>query len=234
MSMTETRRPRGRPRDPKIEPLMYDAALVIYAERGWSGFSLEAVGRQAGVSQGAMYRRWSSKAELLAEAINARAPVVRPIDTGDTREDLVQLARFFVANYRDAIGVVGLRMVLDARTNPELAERFERMLTGARAAGARRIVTRAYDRGDLQEPTTHSKFSPARRSATSSTPDDQRALRPESSRPPTSASSSGSLRAWSAVPKGQLQPGRQLPALFRRTSVRNVAAHATEGRPGWT
>jgi AcrR family transcriptional regulator len=154
MSITETRRPRGRPRDPKIEPLMYDAALAIYAERGWSGFSLEAVGRQAGVSQGAMYRRWSSKAELLAEAINARAPVVGPIDTGDTREDLVQLARFFVANYRDAIGVVGLRMVLDARTNPELAERFERMLTGARAAGARRIVTRAYDRGDLQEPTT--------------------------------------------------------------------------------
>lgn len=133
---------------------MYDAALTVYAERGWYGFSLEAVGRQAAVGQGAMYRRWSSKADLLAEAINARAPVFEPIDSGDTSEELTHLGRFFVGNYRDGMGVVGLRMVLDARTNPELAEHFERMLTGSRATEARRVVRRAYERGDLREPTT--------------------------------------------------------------------------------
>lgn len=154
MSMAEIKRPRGRPRDPMIEPRMYDAALAVYAERGWYGFSLEAVGRQAGVGQGAMYRRWASKADLLAEAINARAPVFAPIDNGNSAEELAHLGRFFVTNYRDAMGVVGLRMVLDARTNPELAEHFERMLTGSRAAEARRVVRTAYDRGDLRQPTT--------------------------------------------------------------------------------
>jgi AcrR family transcriptional regulator len=154
MAGTEAKRPRGRPRDPMIEPRMYDAALAVYAERGWHGFSLEAVGRQAGVGQGAMYRRWSSKAELLAEAVNARAPVFTLTETGESRGELLQLARTFVANYRDALGVVGLRMVLDARTNPELAEHFERMLHGARGTGARAVVARADERGDLRPPTT--------------------------------------------------------------------------------
>jgi AcrR family transcriptional regulator len=137
-----------------IEPRMYDAALAIYAERGWYGFSLEAVGRQAGVGQGAMYRRWSSKAELLAEAVNARAPAYTLSESGDSREELLQLARTFVANYRDALGVVGLRMVLDARSNPELAEHFEQMLRGARGTEIRAVVSRAHERGDLREPTT--------------------------------------------------------------------------------
>jgi AcrR family transcriptional regulator len=154
MSTAEVRRPRGRPRDPMIEPRMYDAALAVYAERGWYGFSLEAVARQAGVGQGAMYRRWSSKAELLAEAIDARAPVFQPAETGDTRQELTELARFFVVNYRASMGVIGLRMVLDTRTNPELAEQFERQLKGARAAEARGVVRRAFERGDLRQPTT--------------------------------------------------------------------------------
>lgn len=154
MTTTQARRPRGRPRDPMIEPRVYEAALAVYAERGWYGFSLEAVGRLAGVGQGAMYRRWSSKAGLLADAVSARAPVLGPTDTGSTRDDLTALSRHFLVNYRDAMGIVGLRMVLDARTHPELAEQFERMLKGPRAIEARRLVRRAYERGDLREPTS--------------------------------------------------------------------------------
>jgi AcrR family transcriptional regulator len=133
---------------------MYDAALAVYAERGWYGFSLEAVGRQAGVGHGAMYRRWSSRAELLAEAVNARAPVFEPSGSDDSREEMTALGHFFVANYRDAMGVVGLRMVLDGRSNPELAEQFEHLLKGVRAVEARKVIRRAYDRGELRQPTT--------------------------------------------------------------------------------
>jgi AcrR family transcriptional regulator len=137
-----------------IEPRMYEAAFAVYAERGWYGFSLEAVSRQAGVGQGAVYRRWSSKAALLAEAVSYREPSLEPINTGSTRGDLVALARHFLLNYRDSVGVVGLRMVLDARTNPELAQHFDAMLKGSRAAEARRLVRRASERGDLRRPTS--------------------------------------------------------------------------------
>ena len=152
--ITAPKRPRGRPRDPMIEPRMYEAALAVYAERGWYGFSLEAVGRQAGVGQGAMYRRWSSKAALLAEAITSRESALVPIDTGSTREDLVALARHFLVSYRGPAGIVGLRMVLDARTNPELAEHFAQMLRSRRAEDARAIVRRGFERGDLRGPAS--------------------------------------------------------------------------------
>lgn len=153
MTAAEDRRPRGRPRDPMVEPRMYEAALAVYAERGWYGFSFEAVSRQAGVGQGSVYRRWSTRGELLAEAVASRAPVVPPIDTGSSAEDLALLSRHFLLNYRDEIGVVGLRMVLDSRTNPELAAAFGKLLKGARAAAARAVVRRCFDRGDLHGPT---------------------------------------------------------------------------------
>ncbi|TAL21749.1 MAG: TetR/AcrR family transcriptional regulator [Frankiales bacterium] len=153
MTAAEDRRPRGRPRDPMVEPRMYEAALAVYAERGWYGFSFEAVSRQAGVGQGSVYRRWSTRGELLAEAVASRAPVVPPIDTGSSSEDLALLARHFLLNYREEIGVVGLRMVLDSRTNPELAVAFGKLLKGARATDARAVVRRCFERGDLIGPT---------------------------------------------------------------------------------
>lgn len=136
-----------------VEPRMYEAALAVYAERGWYGFSFEAVSRQAGVGQGSVYRRWATRGELLAEAVASRAPVVPPIDTGSSAEDLALLSRHFVLNYRQEIGVVGLRMVLDSRTNPELAVAFGRLLEGARATDARAVVRRCFDRGDLRAST---------------------------------------------------------------------------------
>lgn len=150
MTAAQERRPRGRPRDPMVEPRMYDAAFAVYAERGWYGFSFEAVARQAGVGQGAVYRRWATRGELLAQAVASRAPVVPVIDTGSSREDLTLLARYFLLSYRDEIGVVGLRMVLDARTNPDVADAFGRLLQGTVAIDARAIVSRCFERGDVR------------------------------------------------------------------------------------
>jgi AcrR family transcriptional regulator len=136
-----------------VEPRMYEAALAVYAERGWYGFSFEAVSRQAGVGQGSVYRRWSTRGELLAQAVASRAPVVPAIDTGSSREDLALLARYFLLSYRAEMGVVGLRMVLDARTNPEVADAFGRLLQGTVATDARAVVRRCFARGDVRGAT---------------------------------------------------------------------------------
>lgn len=145
---------RGRPRDPALEDRIVDAALAVYSERGWAGFSLEAVARGARVGREAIYRRWATKAELLAHAVEVRAPVLPEVDTGTTAGDLAELAWHFLDSYREPHGVVGLRMVLDARSVPELAERFESMLRGERAERTRRVVARALERGDLPPGTS--------------------------------------------------------------------------------
>ena len=140
---------RGRPRDPNMEQRVYAAALSVYSDRGWAGFTLDAVAKAAGAGNAAIYGRWGSKEELLAQAIQTNALALDPIDTGTSRGDLLELARHFLLGYRVPAGVAGLRMTLDARSNPHLAELFEAERNGARRATALVVVKRAQQRGDL-------------------------------------------------------------------------------------
>ncbi|GAA1761537.1 TetR/AcrR family transcriptional regulator [Nonomuraea bangladeshensis] len=66
--MTATRG-RGRPRDPETDASILSAALELFVERGVEGTSIEQVAKRAGVGKLTVYRRWSSKEELLAQAI---------------------------------------------------------------------------------------------------------------------------------------------------------------------
>ena len=59
----------GRPRDAGLDERVYRAALALYGRVGWSGFSIEAVAREGRVGKASIYLRWSSKAELLADAV---------------------------------------------------------------------------------------------------------------------------------------------------------------------
>jgi AcrR family transcriptional regulator len=154
VTVQQTPRRRGRPRNPDVEPRVFEAALAVYAERGWYGFSFEAVCRRAGVGPAAIYRRWSSKSELLAAAILAAERPLPELDTGSSREDFLTLARHLMLLYRGPSGIIGLRMVLDARTNPELGEQLVGMTSDARAHDIRRVVERALARGDLRQPTS--------------------------------------------------------------------------------
>ena len=151
MDVTETEPvvTRGRPRDPHMESRVFEAALEVYSQRGWSGFTLDAVARTAGVGNAAIYRRWDSKAELLSQAVQAYALTLEDIDTGSSREDLMELGRHFLLGYQVPAGIAGLRMVLDARTNPDLARAFESERDGPRRVSALSVLRRASGRGDL-------------------------------------------------------------------------------------
>jgi AcrR family transcriptional regulator len=66
--MTATRG-RGRPRDPETDTAILNAALELFVERGVEGTSIEEVAKRAGVGKPTLYRRWRSKEDLLAQAI---------------------------------------------------------------------------------------------------------------------------------------------------------------------
>ena len=46
------------------------AALDVLADDGLPGFTIEAVAQRAGASKTTLYRRWASREELLAEAMD--------------------------------------------------------------------------------------------------------------------------------------------------------------------
>src|SRR2546423_7860858 len=59
----------GRPRDPRVDEAVRRAALELLVEDGYQATSIQAIARRAGVSAPSIYRRWSSKAELIEAAV---------------------------------------------------------------------------------------------------------------------------------------------------------------------
>src|SRR5262245_36810525 len=90
---TDTARPPGRPRSPRVDEAIIDAVLDLLAEGSIEGLSMEAIASRAGVGKAALYRRWSSKDELLVEAIRSLKGLP-PQPAGDSvRDDLGMLRR---------------------------------------------------------------------------------------------------------------------------------------------
>jgi AcrR family transcriptional regulator len=59
----------GRPRDPVVDQAILRAALELFIEHGIAGASIERIATRAGVAKTSVYRRWSSREALLAQAI---------------------------------------------------------------------------------------------------------------------------------------------------------------------
>jgi AcrR family transcriptional regulator len=149
MNLVETPLPaRGRPRDPQLEDRVFDAAIAVYAEAGWSGFSFEAVARRAKVGKAALYGRWSARGELLRQTLEARWLAVSTIDTGVLREDLVLLARSVLATLAGPHGAVAAWLRADAARWPEVAASAA-LYQEATVAQGRGIVRRAIARGEV-------------------------------------------------------------------------------------
>ncbi len=73
--MVQAASPRlGRPRDPALRARrrqeILDAAMYVFAERGYPETDLEVVGARAGVSKGSVYRYFRSKAALFLATVD--------------------------------------------------------------------------------------------------------------------------------------------------------------------
>ena len=59
----------GRPRDPETDRAILQATLKLLTDQGYAGMSVERVASEAGVGKTTIYRRYSSKEELVAAAL---------------------------------------------------------------------------------------------------------------------------------------------------------------------
>ncbi|MEU7630218.1 helix-turn-helix domain-containing protein [Nocardia sp. NPDC049220] len=59
----------GPHRDPAVDQAVLEAARSLLVERGYGAASIDAIATRAGVSRPAIYRRWPSKAHLIAQAV---------------------------------------------------------------------------------------------------------------------------------------------------------------------
>jgi AcrR family transcriptional regulator len=149
---SEVRGP-GRPRDPNLESRVFAAVLKIYAEAGWSGFSFDAVARSAGVGKAPLYLRWKTKEDLLLSALSAHYRSISITDSGNLRDDLVEYAARLLESKATPDGWAFLRIHLEATVVPALQARFSSQIAIPHVEGARALLHRAVDSGELPADT---------------------------------------------------------------------------------
>lgn len=140
----------GRPRSERATRSILTAALDVMAEDGFEGLTMEGVAERAGVGKATVYRRWSSKPALVRAAVASFVSEIGLPDTGDVREDLLELEREAVAVYRGKPGRLMPGLVSAMALHPELAEAVREDFLRARRGALRTVLERGVERGELR------------------------------------------------------------------------------------
>jgi AcrR family transcriptional regulator len=159
--MTPTEAAAIRPRvEGDRERQILEAALEVLADFGYDRLTMDAVASRARASKATLYRRWSTKASLVIDALLLqKGPMVIP-DTGSLRGDLIEA--FCGMGGLDSQAVSMLSSVLTAiHRDEEFAHEFRERVVGPKAASARTIYERAVARGEVRADLDVSLFGPA-------------------------------------------------------------------------
>lgn len=145
----------GGPRPPgDARRLVLDAAFDLLAERGMEGTSIDAISERAGVSKATVYRYWSSKRELVVDAVRRLGALGDIRESDDPRADalhlLTQLATMLTCS---PAGRLLPRLVSAAAQDDVLAATWQAEVIAPRREGVARIVRRAVDAGQLPPDT---------------------------------------------------------------------------------
>jgi AcrR family transcriptional regulator len=144
----------GRKRDAGKDQEILRAALAVLAELGYDGTTIDIIAARANAGRATVYRRWSTKAELILDAIESigqSAPARTLPDTGTLAGDFHELLSVAnrSGNARPMQIISGLIPVL--KDNPELSSAVTRRMIAPQAAAMRAMLQRAKDRGEIPE-----------------------------------------------------------------------------------
>jgi AcrR family transcriptional regulator len=139
---------RGRPRDPRIEQAVTQAAIEVFRERGYPDASLIEIARRAKVGTPTLYRRWRSKSAIALDLV-AKAVLIAAPDSGDIRRDLAAFVANRIRTFEDPLyRHVLLALTTIAIINPEVGAGVLKLFDDAQRPMLERL-RQARDRGEL-------------------------------------------------------------------------------------
>jgi AcrR family transcriptional regulator len=139
----------GRPRRPGVEEAVFTTTLQLLGTHSYGDISMENLADRAGVSRTSIYRRWPSKAAVVAAAVSSLyLDEVEVPDTGTLSEDLVALLSESYRLMADGSGRVLERLVRESGQKPELVEVVRSILYTRRRLYST-MLNRAIARGEL-------------------------------------------------------------------------------------
>ncbi|HET8846911.1 MAG TPA: TetR/AcrR family transcriptional regulator [Ktedonobacteraceae bacterium] len=130
---------------------MLAATLDLLSQQGYEGMTTKDIAARAGVNEASLFRRWGTKAAIVAEAIQDYSALSTPtLDTGSLQGDLLELLREIIARIQTPLGQVISQIVVGHNSQPELEE-VRHAYWRDRLSRSAMIVQRARERGELSE-----------------------------------------------------------------------------------
>jgi AcrR family transcriptional regulator len=140
--------------DRSLDVAILDATLAGVAELGYDRLTMDDVASRAGVGKAAIYRRWPSKAVLVADAIahwRRRLGPVEPPNTGSLRGDIEALVAA-TPDLDDADSQM-IRVVVGVATasmrSPVLAAALDDLVLSTPRQVVRAVLDHAVTRGEI-------------------------------------------------------------------------------------
>ncbi|ORA80221.1 TetR/AcrR family transcriptional regulator [Mycobacterium malmoense] len=151
------RRPSGKNPgrfDPSLDGAILEAALQGLGEQGYDRMSMDDIASRARVGKAAIYRRWPSKAAMVADAIahwrRGLGPV-EPPNTGSLRGDIDALVA--AAPDFDESGLSTVKMIVGAATaamnDPVLAAALDDLVLSVPRRVVSVVLDQAVARGEI-------------------------------------------------------------------------------------
>jgi AcrR family transcriptional regulator len=147
------RKPAGtRPRvEGERESEILDAALALLAQVGYDRMTMDAIAAEAKAGKATLYRRWSTKASLVVDALlrSKQALQAPAVDTGSLREDLIAMScgQGGLTDQQSAGVMAGVITAL--HHDPDFALEFRTRVVHPRLETTRAVFERARERGEV-------------------------------------------------------------------------------------
>jgi AcrR family transcriptional regulator len=143
----------ARTRSTEVHQRMIQAALRLFAERGFESTSMDAIAGEAGVSKPTLYNHWADKEALMLEVmlyVNGLSEEPEGVDTGDLARDLATvLTRRPPQEFEEARGRMMPGLIAYSATHPEFGSAWRNRVMEPPRKCLRRILQRAMDCREL-------------------------------------------------------------------------------------
>ncbi|MDF5712181.1 MAG: TetR/AcrR family transcriptional regulator [Nostoc sp. S4] len=140
----------GRPRSIHADQAILQASLDLLAEVGYQSMSIEAIAARAGVGKTTIYRRYTSKEELVADAIESLRDDSAIPDTGSFWGDMDIVIKNATKKIDSPLGRQTLALIIStASSNPEFAKVYWTKYTKLRREAFAKVLERAKSRGEI-------------------------------------------------------------------------------------
>jgi AcrR family transcriptional regulator len=149
-----TGKPRGRPRRETARQAIVDATLQLLAERGFQAATMDSIADRAGVSKNTIYRRWTSKEELIADALRDLTGPAEVEAEGEVYALLLEHIREVEGLLDDPlVGRLLPGLLGELQRNPAFAEVYAEYVVRPRRQAIIELLERAIEAGQLRAGT---------------------------------------------------------------------------------